>query len=601
MRIIEELDTAGFPEAIEVIPLMYTKSDYLSKIITQLIPGAQEPQFRYGPFPPKQLRIGGYYLSEQTKIVPIERTNSIAILGPPDSVQRIKDFIEKHLDLPIESEKSVIHVKSLQYLNADELAPVIQDLVKSRATGAQAEAASSEKDTLANAIIVAEKQVQATNIQPTAPGQQQTATPNAPSSAPIIGGNRLIVAARTKDWQLINRLVDQLDQPQLQVAIEVLVADLAITDDHLIGSQIRNSLDGTRPQGANFQSVQLSPTTWLNFIDNDRAKGVTPQGIASDLLRYPNPNTPPVNIATLATAGSTLLSFKNGNGISYILKLLQNYSSATILSQPFVITKNNLQANITIAREIYLEMGVDTQSTGGPVIRQRKPMKADLTVNILPRISKSSEINLEILVNVNDFQPGTGNNVITTRQVRTNSNLKNKEVLVIGGLARVDTRDVTHETPLLGKIPILGFLFKNKQQEIIKRNLMIFISPSIIRPRLQGGMDIFTKNKVDFIKGEIDSGEIELLGSNFDQLRDPITRVYFTPLGKQVKAAIDYYAEQKAYEEGTEKIEVAKEISLVGGSPESVGVKLDSEIVNAEKLKTMVKDDDNPLMAKIEN
>jgi len=168
MQIIDELERAGFPESIDIIQLMHTDSDFVSKIITQLLPNQQEPQFRYGPLPPKVTKTG-YFISDQTKVVPIARTNSLAILGPPFSVQRVKNFIEKYIDVPLESEKSIIHVKALQYLDAEALAPVISAVVKGKAQAAQAESATSEKDGLANAIIWAEKLTPASKIDPTKP------------------------------------------------------------------------------------------------------------------------------------------------------------------------------------------------------------------------------------------------------------------------------------------------------------------------------------------------------------------------------------------------------------------------------------------------
>ena len=141
-------------------------------------------------------------------------------------MKRVRDFVEKYIDLPIESGKSIIHVKPIENLDANELAPVIQNLVKARAASSQAEA--EVKDGLANAIIVAEQQVASQALTPSVlPGSK--APPPDTSRGAIMGGNNIIVAARSADWQIINKLIDELDKPQLQVAIEVLVAELRIT------------------------------------------------------------------------------------------------------------------------------------------------------------------------------------------------------------------------------------------------------------------------------------------------------------------------------------------------------------------------------------
>lgn len=579
MKIVQELDKGGFRESLEVVPLKHTRADFISKIVSQIMPSEQEQQqYRYNPFGQKSSKPGATLFSEHTKIIPIDRTNSIAIFGQNDSVTKIREFIQKNLDLPIESERSVIHIKTLQYLNADDFAVVLQDLIRSKPASAQAVSDTSERDTLSTAIILAEKQTQIAGITATT----QAGQPQSPTSTPVYGGNRLIVAARAADWQVINKLIDELDKPQLQVALEVLVVDISIQNDRAIGAQLRNRLDGSRTADPNFQTAHLSAPI-VNFIGTTSVP--TAFGLAADLLK-PTTNSEGVisNLATAQSLGSTVISFENGNGISGVLSVLNNNTNSSILSQPYIITTNNQQANITIASTNLVRSGVVPQATG-PAIIKYDYLQAALTVNILPRISSTENINLEILVNVNDFLTQTQENArLTTRQVKTNANIKNKEILVLGGLPRIATEDDQTETPILAKIPIIGSLFRNKSKSYQKNNLMIFICPTIIRPKLQGGSNLYTENKFRFVQDQIELDEIATLGSNFEKLRDPITRVFFHPVANP-SDEIEKFRDQEIF------IDHEKEKKAMTSKTSTTKTRNE----NYSTLKELIKDDENPL------
>ena len=195
-----------------------------------------------------------------------------------------------------------------------------------------------------------------------------------------------------------------------------------------------------------------------------------------------------INIAEQATEGTTVLTFDNGNGVSQILEILNNYTNASILSQPYVTTKNHKQASIVVSDNKLVAGSVRQESVGGPVIQPLDWIKPIYTVDILPRISSLGDINLEVSVAANSFA-AVGASVTTTyRRTKTNSNVNNKEVLVIGGLMRNTNTDVQSETSPFSKIPIIGNLFKSRERIQEKSILMIFISPTIIKPRIEGAL-----------------------------------------------------------------------------------------------------------------
>lgn len=548
--LIEELDKSGFRENILIVPLYYAQASAVAKVLSNLIPTSKNEPFYGGSSSSTKL---GYYFTENTKVSTIERSNSVIILGNKDAVYKIKDFIKKYLDKPLESGKSVIHVKKLQYIDSHDLAELLQKIFKSGdRSGSQSTSEKNIIDTLSRAIIAAEQPEPAPQPDTNSYGYNISNDANPSSSRPVIGGNNIIVAAEENDWKVIEQLVEELDQPQLQVALETLIVDLTIAQEKILGAQSRNFTDATAQQ-INWQTAQLSKP-WLNFIppgpDGNPNAINTVRGVAADLLQMTNPSNlglssslNPVNIPLLASAGSTILSFNDGFGISNILQILDDYGNATVLSQPFGITKNHQSSKVELNQTRYVRGTVPQQSTGGPVVRPEEPIVASLSVTMTPRISRSENINLDITVNANDFITAElTNNTRNIRTISTNVNLGNKEVLVLGGLTRDVTTDFENDFPVISKIPIVGYLFKKRQRQITKNTLMIFIQPTIIQPKLGGGIDPYTQRKLDYTKEKELEFEAGLEGATFANLKDPITRWFFRPDAKEVNQEIDNYA-----------------------------------------------------------
>ena len=156
--IIRELDQGRFSEAIEVIPVLHTNANEIVDIINKLKPKAQDDEtFRFPPLvaEPKNSKT---YFSASSRIIAITQTNSVAIFGLYESVQRIKDFIQKYLDKSIDAEKTILHVKPLKYLVSKDFAATLDNFVKQKAAGAQSTGKNTD-NIFNNIIIQAEEMV----------------------------------------------------------------------------------------------------------------------------------------------------------------------------------------------------------------------------------------------------------------------------------------------------------------------------------------------------------------------------------------------------------------------------------------------------------
>jgi type II secretory pathway component GspD/PulD (secretin) len=599
MKILHELDQGGFRESIEVVPIVHTNAHEIAETIQLLIPKKEEDSFRYPPVSYVQKERTQYF-SSSTRIVSIDHTNSVAIFGLHDSVQRVKNFIYKHLDKKVDAEKTFLHIKPLQFLDAKEFAKTLQQMIDKQKEAVQARAETTER-VLSDVIVVAE-QLEPDETKDAGKDLSGMQDIEGEQQAPVIGGNNLIIACTQRDWKILDKLIDELDIEQWQVAVEVLIADMSASSANRLGTQIRRLANDTTPHELKWQSAQLVKPVW----DNEH-------GIEADLLAQQPPNDPTSRITDAFSSGATIFSFKDNNGMSIITSLLREIETARIISQPFVITRNNEQATIIQSTNKYVRDKVDQQSKSGgsPIVRVTE-VKAATQVMIRPRINKKADtINLELFVGIDNF---IGNsNDTTKRRILTNANVGHKEVLVLGGISRMSFKESMRGCPILERIPIIGYLFKNQGLEIDHRNLIIFISPSRIVPvtGTDRRVNAFTEKKIartskalrhNTLVFSCPSDKKTLEESNFTCLEDPITNFLFSPkVGTALAGDMERFARGKVWEE-----EYLKEVwSRDNGNKKNsttphtthktvISHPTQKDVQQDEKLTQLIKKQENP-------
>lgn len=340
------------------------------------------------------------------------------------------------------------------------------------------------------------------------------------------GGNKLVVAARNEDWKQIKKLIEELDTPQPQVLIEVLIADLVMDDTRQLGAETRMPAKLPLPDGMAFQSASFASPP---IVTPQPAPFPPEATIDSDLLATfqqagPNNTKNNTNLANLAIPGSTLISFNDNDGSTWsLLEILQLFNNAKIISHPHVIAKHNTPALIIVGQQRVIA-GNASGATGGTSAVNREKVDALLKVSLVPKITKGNIVNLNIEITINDYITAIPNadiaNARTMRELKTNANVESGGIIALGGLTQTRTDRVNNEFPVLSKIPILGWFLKSHRDVVSKNNLTILITPTIIQPRLRGGLGDYTRDYIDHAK--------ENSADNlFANIKDPITRFYF--------------------------------------------------------------------------
>ncbi len=370
------------------------------------------------------------------KLVADTRTNSVLVSGNKGFREKIARIIRR-LDSQVRDTRN-IHVVSLRFADAAELAPIIEKLASERS----APAAAKGKPGSANS--------QLTSVQ----ADEQT--------------NSLIITARPDKMRDLRSIIKQLDVRRSQVLVEVIIAELFRVKDAELGIQwIGANNDLLDAAGG------LIGTGDDDLGDDSGFKQFSQLGVGS--------------IAGLISGGD--YSFLA------LASALDNDSDVNILSTPSLLTMDNEEAEITVGQEVpfvtgsYTGVGNSTLPSNPFQTVERK--NVGLTLKITPQINDGDAVKLTIdqeISNINQQQTanlGRGEIITNQRTIKTSVIVNNKSILVLGGLIDDVVTETEQRVPFIGDIPILGELFTHRGSNKSKRNLMLFIQPTILRNNSQ--------------------------------------------------------------------------------------------------------------------
>lgn len=538
MPVIASLDRPGFQEKMEIIQLQHTQARMIANLFNKEIMQSNDSN-RYRLDTKKTSE--SMFFSKHLKLVANERRNNLIVLGRPQAIDRTRNFIKNYLDIAQDTGKSVLHTYKLQYLNAADFAKVLESILLQKQDGG-VEQSTAGRQTAVGPQRYFDEVIIAVDT-PASAGVASGGEEGGAAESAFYGGNTLIVACRNDDWKRIEALIGKLDQPSPQVLIEVLITDLTLDDTRRLGTALRNPEKIPMAGNTAFQSAHLSPGVMVKTLgdgtgppdDISNTVGfITDQAgnpASADMLRTfdvtdgVRTEDGLTSIATGLEPGSTVLSFNDNDGrtwgITQIVKLLDH---SKILSHPHIISTSDKKATIKIS-ETRLLQGPASGSAGGNVVATRENVEAELLVEITPRIAlsenKENAVNLQVVIDINQFQSAS-NDTRTTRNVTTNVTVNTGDILALGGLIRSNEQDTTTETPVLAKIPLIGWLFKKRSKIKQRTNLTVFISPTVILPRDRADMHEYTKDYLNISRTWAKEGGM------FDSLKDPITRWFFT-------------------------------------------------------------------------
>jgi len=482
MRIVKELDRVTMPQSMSVLRLSKVDAEHVKKIYDNLTKKKDTTVAArlFGPKKPST----ALYFPEGAKIIVEPRTNSLVLFGTQDAIRKIEQFIKKHIDVDVSAPYSPLHIYPLKYADSTNIANIMNNLVKF----------GHQKKGMVGGVRGGDKYFKSMLF------------------TPEKAGNRLVIKGDYDDYLKAKDIIDKLDEAQPQVAVEILILSVDLNDQRELGAQIRNkdwtsSEQNTIGSRVNFQTsgIRLGSNP-SGIVENTKATLSGAQRLLGDLI----------SLVTGKPAGNTVLSLGSDRfGVWGIFGMLKTIANTQIISNPFLITTNNTKAHVELGeiKRIISETVIGQTSTDA-----RSDYKATLKVLVTPQINSDGMIVMDLEVSFDTFIEGAEAAKLT-KLIKTNVIAADKEILALGGLLRDRVENNISKVPVLGNIPILGWLFKNKKKVKKKEDLLILISAEVIEP--SADVTGFTSRHVK----EYQTSLQETI--NTEEQRDPVDRSFF--------------------------------------------------------------------------
>jgi len=457
MKIIKELDQEGPQQVLEIIPIIYADARQVAQTVLNLFEIQQQKQTarRTRGRAAAQLE----EIKDVSKIIADERTNSLIVLASKRAIDKVRDVIKK-LDEPLElADSGTIHVHYLKYANATELAQTLSSITSNAATGVSKKAGGAAKAGAATAEAA------------------QSAVARLEGGVNIGADestNALIITASAKDYKtLVEELISKLDIPRRQVYLEAVVMELEVQKNKTYGASGyggagSGSILGFGSSGSSDFNAISGLFDYTSFF---ASPGLLGGLISRDSVTIDVPSS---------GGGTTSLTIPS---FAAFLNFLQVYRDANIVSTPNIMTLDNQKASIEVTRTIYAEKVTQSGTTGFQAV-EPYPLEAGLTLEITPQISEGDAVRLEIHHKLSNFtgEPGpTGAAPETKREITTTVMAMDGQTVVLGGLMEDQVTHDKSKVPILGDIPILGWLFRSQSAQTLKNNLLVFITPHVLR------------------------------------------------------------------------------------------------------------------------
>jgi general secretion pathway protein D len=354
-------------------------------------------------------------------IVADERTNSVLISGDEKARQRV---IETVLKLDDEGEtRGNTRVVYLKYAKAQSLLEVLNGVTSSLQDGQSTTGGVVPNVTMMKNVVIK--------------ADQQT--------------NALIINAAPDVLRDLEQVISQLDIRRAQVLVEAIIVEVQDADGMSLGVQWFNQYGG----GTNF------PESGAPIA------GMQPGGISE----------------TMGKVSGLAAGFYHGNWAG-LFTALQTTGRNNILATPSIVTLDNMEAEFNVGQDVPVLSGSQTTS-GDNVFSTVERKNVGIKLKVKPQINQGDSVLLEIEQEVSSVDAQAGNNALgptfNTRTVRNAVLVGSNNTVVVGGLLDTTHADQDSSVPILSRIPLIGNLFSAKSQKMTKRNLMLFIRPTIIR------------------------------------------------------------------------------------------------------------------------
>ncbi len=410
------------------------------------------------------------------RFIPIERLNAIlAISHQSRYLKDIEQWIMR-LDRANSANGGGVNVYKVQHVDAVELANTLNDIFGNGSGSSQSSSRRDKSPKLANDKKAGELSNKSTDSKSSfdtkkSTPQRSVSSGNSDAKVANVGdvrivadeaNNSLIIVATAQEYEIIRPIVNQLDVMPLQVLVDATIVEVTLTDNLKYGIQ------------------------WYFNHSNGGQNIIESNDLGA--------------LAAGAATGGFGYSFLSKSGdIKAVLNAEASNNNVNVISSPSLMVLNNQEASIQVGKEISLMTGSlgslnNTNTTGSPsnnVFSQQQQRKTGVKLKIKPRVNANGLVTMEVTQSVEDpgAIPANGTNPsILTREINSSVAVQSGETIVLGGLIKDNNTDDNNGLPLLHDIPILGTLFGSKTRTKDKTELVVLITPRVVKSRQDAGL-----------------------------------------------------------------------------------------------------------------
>jgi general secretion pathway protein D len=416
--------------------------------------------------------------SSGSQVIADARTNRLILLGPPAARAKLVAMAQL-MDTPT-TRSANTRVIRLRHNDAKSLAETLGKISEGLKTPGSDAAASKPQDIL----IRADESL-----------------------------NALVLYAEPEIITTLEEIVRQLDVPRAQVMVEAAIVEISGDINQAIGVQWAvDTRDGDGVGalgGSNFNNAGISIGTAITAIKNNVIPPLLPDGAIVGL---------------------------GNSDFGVLITALSANSNANLLSTPSLLTLDNQKAEILVGQSVPFQTGsftTDAAGAGNPFTTIERE-DVGVILKVTPHINEGATLRLEIDQEISSIAPvtttvsGASDLITNKRSIKSTVQADDGQIIVLGGLIQDDVTLSESKVPLLGDIPWLGALFRSSKDVHTKRNLMVFLRPTIVRDN--AGLAAITGKKYS---------DIRIIGDEGDKIPSNLPRAPGQLFDGQGGAAID--------------------------------------------------------------
>jgi len=421
LSIVQVIDAEKRRELPEIIYLKSAGAETVAKVLQDWLGSKSAKQ----PGQPPAVTMG-------TTIVPDSRLNAILVFGPEKDKEEIRKLVAL-VDVAPPTSSGKVNVYYLENADATEVAKVLDGVVKgSAAAGPPGQAAAPQTSPFEGGKI--------------------TITPDKAT-------NSLVIMASPTDYQNLLQVIQGLDRKRRQVFVEAMIAEVSLDKAQDLGIQ-----------WGFFGGASSGDAATAGIYD--------PFGTLTPFFAA---------VGQLSQAGLLPADMKLSTAANFplILKAMQSSGMLNILSSPTILTSDNKEAEIFVGENVPF---LGTSTINGATSQQSIDRKdTGITLKITPQITDGDYIKLDVQQEISALKDtitigaASTDRSITKRSAKTSVIVKDQETVAIGGLISEIERESVSKVPLLGDIPLLGYLFRTKSMKREKTNLILLLTPKVIK------------------------------------------------------------------------------------------------------------------------